>query len=444
LAELDLARRVVELASSAGASQAEATYTISDRFSTEARGAELVKLEQSVGRSVTLRVFAGGKASLGTSDLSADGLARFVRETVDAARFVAPDPHAGLPGDTPGARGANDAASLEMYADDVRGRDPVAKIDDALALERLVRAADSRVINSSGARVADSTTTIALANSLGFAASYRMSQASVGVGPIAGDGETKRTGSYGSAARSYAALEAIASVAQKATRRAVGSIGARKPPTMRCPVIFERDVAAAVLADLFTAVSAANVAIGNSFLASKIGERIASELVSIVDDGRIPGALGTSPFDGEGVRTRRTPVVASGVLQTFLYDSYYARRLGAKTTGNAAGGGIGPNNFMLAPGAGDLDDLVAATPRGVLVLDTIGFSTESVTGTYSRGARGFLIENGELAGPIDEFTIASNMLEMFGAIDAIANDLVFDQAIVSPSFRVGEMTVSGT
>lgn len=220
-------------------------------------------------------------------------------------------------------------------------------------------------------------------------------------------------------------------------------IGARQPPTMRCPVIFERDVAAAVLGDVFAGVSAANVAVGNSFLANRIGERVGSGLVTVVDDGRLPRGLGTSPFDAEGVSTRRNVVFQEGVLRTYLYDTYYARRLGAASTGNAAGGGIGPNNFFLAPGTQTLAELVAATPRGVLVMDTIGFSTESVTGTYSRGARGFAIEGGEIAYPIDEFTIASNLVEMLGGIDAVANDLVFDQSIVSPCFRVAEMTISG-
>lgn len=444
MADLDLARHVVALATAAGATQAEATYTVSDRFSTEARDTEVVKLEQSVGRSIALRVFvAGGKASLGTSDLSADGLERFVRETVDAARFVAPDAHAGLP-ERDATPSASDDDILAMYADDVRAREPEKKIADALALERFARAADSRIVNSSGARVADATSTVALANSLGFAGAYRASQASIGVGPIASDGAIKRTGSYGNAARGYAGLERVEIVARKAAQRAVALIGAKKPPTMRVPVIFERDVAALVLSDLFAAVSAANVAIGNSFLADRIGERIGSDLVTIVDDGRVPGGLGTSPFDGEGVATRRTPVVERGILRSFLYDTYYARRLGAQTTGNSAGGGIGPNNFYLLPGFGDLDALIASTARGVLVLDTIGFSTESVTGTYSRGARGFLIEGGELAGAIDEFTIAGNLREMLGAIDAVAGDLIFDQGIIAPSFRVSEMTVSGS
>jgi PmbA protein len=197
-----------------------------------------------------------------------------------------------------------------------------------------------------------------------------------------------------------------------------------------------------VLSDIFSSVSAANVAVGNSFLADRVGERVGSDLVTVVDDGRLPGGLGTSPFDAEGVPTRRTVVFDRGRLDSFLYDTYYGRKLGARSTANAAGGGIGPNNFYLAAGTMTLDELIAATPRGVLVLDTIGFATEYVTGTYSRGARGFMIEGGELAYPIEGFTIAGNLATMLAAIDGVASDLRFDDPIVAPSFRVAEMTIA--
>ncbi|MBD5635316.1 MAG: TldD/PmbA family protein, partial [Candidatus Eremiobacteraeota bacterium] len=276
------------------------------------------------------------------------------------------------------------------------------------------------------------------------AGGYRAPQGGAAGAPIAREGPNKRQGSYGAAGRSYARLEAIDAIARTAAKRAVASIGARKPATMRCPVIFDRDVAAMVLSDLFAAVSAANVAVGNSFLLGRIDEKIGSDLATIVDDGRLPDGLGTSPFDAEGVATRRTLVFERGTLRSFLYDSYYARRLGSKSTGNAAGGGIGPNNFYLEPGDATPQELIAATERGVFVTDTIGFATESVTGTYSRGARGFAIEGGELAYPIDEFTIAGNLLGMLAGLDAVANDLVFDQPIVAPTFRIAEMTISGT
>ncbi len=431
--ELELACEAVRLATAAGATAAEATYSVADRFSTEARGEQIVKLEQSTARSLTLRVFdRGAKATLSTSDLSPERLRDFVSAAVDAAHFVGADPNGGLPA---ADAFAGDAPDLPIYFDDVRGRAAEDKIADALALERIARDTDSRIENSSGSRVGDSSGTVALANSLGFASAYRASQSFASCGPIARDGKTLRPGAYGAASRSYAALEPIVSIARTAARRAVASIGARKPAT---------DVAALVLADLFTAVNAANVAIGNSFLLGAAGTQLGSELVTIVDDGRLPNGLGTAPFDAEGVATRRTAVFERGTFRSFLYDTYYGRKLGAASTGNASGGGIGPTNFYLEPGSQTPEELIAGTARGVFITDTIGFATESVTGTYSRGARGFAIENGELAHPIDEFTIAGNLRTMLAALDGVANDLVFDQSIVAPTFRIAEMTVSGS
>jgi len=440
---LTLPAEIVERAIAAGAAEAESTLSLYARFSAEARATEIETVEQSTGRSLTVRAFAPGgrKATLTSSDLTRDGLTKLVREVVDAAKFVAPDPYVGLPDDLPAAV---EDARLGLYRDDVHERASEAKIADALALEAEARACDSRIVNSGGSRVSDTIVTLALANSRGFRGVYRASQAMSSAKPIAQDGAARRVAQYGSAARGYAELEPVTTVARIAARRALDLCGARKPATLRCPVIFERDVAAAVLGDVFAALSAANVAIGNSFFIGKVGQKIGSDLVNVFDDGRLPNGLGSSPFDGEGVPTRRTVIFRNGVLETFLYDTYHGRKLGAASTGNASGGGIGPNNFYLEPGTKTLEDVIAGTPRGVLVVDTIGFAGESVTGTYSRGARGLWIENGEVAYPIDEFTIAGNLTEMLASVDAVANDLRFDATIVAPSFRVAGMTISGT
>lgn len=440
---LSLPVETVERAIAAGAAEAEATLTIVERFSASARDTVTETLEQSTGRSLTLRVIAPGgrKATLVSSDLDSESLAVLVRNAVDAARFVGADPFVGLAETT--TPPALDATIPGMFDAAVRERASEEKIDDALALEATARAVDPRIVNSAGSRVLDSVAMIALANSSGFRGTYRASQALRDAGPIAQDGESKRVAHYGSAARGYAALESVDSIARTAARRALDSCGARKPKTMRCPVIFDRDVAAHVLSDVFAALNAQNVATGNSFLIGKVGAKIGSDLVNICDDGTLPQGLGTSPFDAEGVPTRRTVVFRGGVLETFLYDTYYGRKLGAASTANASGGGIGANNFYLEPGAQTAEELIAATKRGVLIVDTIGFAHESASGTYSRGARGFLIENGEKAYPIDEFTIAGNLLEMLAGIDGTANDLRFDGTIVSPSFRVSEMTISG-
>ncbi|MHB8147716.1 MAG: TldD/PmbA family protein [Vulcanimicrobiaceae bacterium] len=436
---LECAASVVALANSLGAEHAEATVSVARRFHVETRGQSIAKLEGSTGKSLHVRVFTGArKATLVTSDFSRDSMRDALRRTIDQATTIAPDPFSGLPDEC-----ITGIPDLALYDPAVAQRDNAAKIEDALALERLIREADPRIDNSSGSHYGDGVSIVAVANSAGLRAAYTSTRAGHSTGPVARDGERKRTAHYGTAARRLSELEGVESVARTAARRAVEMFGARKPPTMRVPVIFERDVAAAVLDDLFAAISAANVASGNSWAAGRTGERIGSDLVTIVDDGRLLGRLGSSPFDGEGVATRRTPVFERGVLRTFLYDSYYARKLGARTTGNSTGGGIGANSFYLEPGSQSLETILAGTERGVLVLDTIGFATEHASGNYSRGARGFYIERGELAYPIDEFTIAGQFDQMLAGIDAVASDLRFDGSVVAPSFRVAEMTVSG-
>jgi PmbA protein len=436
---LEIAQRAIAAARLVGAAAAEAAVSIARRFHVEARESLVSKVEQSTAKSLHLRVFVDGrKASLTTSDLSFDGLQAAVERTIASAGHVSSDPLAGLPDEL-----ATSFPDLDLRDRRIETRDADEKIEEALALERLVRTADSRIVNSSGSHYADASSVTALANSAGFAAAYASTRASRSTGPVAADAGVKRTAHYGTAARHFERLESSEAVAQTAARRAVELFGAKKPATMRVPVIFEREVASTVLDDLFAAISGANVATGNSWLIGRLGTQVGSRYVNVVDDGRIDGKLGSSPFDGEGVATRRTPVLEEGLLRTFLYDTYYARKLGAASTGNSNGSGVGANNFYLEPGERSLEELIATTPRGVLVLDTIGFATEHASGTYSRGARGFFIQDGELAYPIDEFTIAGAYVDMLAGIDAVANDLRFDGTIVSPSFRVAEMTISG-
>ena len=438
-AAIALAQHAVELARAAGAGACEATVSGVQRFHAEARGAIVSKLERSTGRALRVRVFVGTRrAALNTTDLSPEGIRDAIARTVAQAAFVAEDEFTALP-DTLAA----DCPDLDLHDPAVESLDDAHKVEEALEMERLIRAADSRIANSNGSHFTDAATITAIANSAGFAAAYAGSRAGRSTGPIALDGETRRTAHYGTAARFIARMETLHDVAYQAVARAVESFGARKPPTERLPIIFERDVAAGILDDVLSAVSASNIATGNSWLIGRTGERVGSDLVTIVDDGRMPGLIGSSPFDGEGVSTQRTSVFEGGVLASYLYDTYYARKLGAKSTGNSNGAGIGSNNFYLEAGTATLEDLIASTRRGILVLDTIGFATEHASGTYSRGARGIFIENGERRYPVDEFTIAGTYAEMLAGIDAVANDLRFDAAVVSPSFRVAEMTVSG-
>ncbi len=436
---LELAGRAVELARTAGADEVEATVSVSRRFHVEARDVTISKLERSTGKTLGARIFTGGrKALLATSDLSEEGMRDALARAVEQARFVAADRFAGLP-----ERFAGDAPNLELLDPSISQRHGEERVDEALELERLIRRNDARIVNSSGSNYNDVVSITAIANSAGFAGAYTSTRTARSTAPVAHDGDVKRTAHYGTAARHVAELESIDDVARIAAERVTALFGARKPPTGRCAVIFEREVASSVLDDVFAAVSAANVAVGNSWLVDRIGDLVGSDRVTIVDDGRMIGKLGSSPFDGEGVATQRSVVFESGALRTFLYDTYYARKLGAASTGNSTGNGIGTGNFYLEAGKESLAELIARTKRGVLVLDTIGFATEHASGTYSRGARGHYIENGELAYPVDEFTIAGTYAQILSGIDAVAGDLRFDSPVASPSFRVAEMTISG-
>lgn len=436
---LELAKRAVELARAAGADEVEATVSVSRRFHVEARDVTISKLERSTGKTLGARIFIGGrKALLATSDLSEEGMRDALARAVEQARFVAVDRFAGLP-----ERFAGDTPDLGLFDGSIPQRDGDERVDEALELERLIRRKDARIVNSSGSNYHDVVSTTAIANTAGFAGAYTSTRASRSTGPVAHDGDVKRTAHYGTAARHVVELESLDDVARIAAERVTALFGARKPPTGTCSVIFEREVAASVLDDVFSAVSAASVAVGNSWLVGRIGDAVGSDRVTIVDDGRMIGKLGSSPFDGEGVATQRTVVFDRGALRTYLYDTYYARKLGAASTGNSTGNGVGTGNFYLEAGKESLSDLIAGTKRGVLVLDTIGFATEHASGTYSRGARGLYIENGEVAYPVDEFTIAGTYGQILSGIDAVAADLRFDSSVSSPSFRVAEMTISG-
>ncbi|MGH9509663.1 MAG: metallopeptidase TldD-related protein, partial [Terriglobales bacterium] len=223
---------------------------------------------------------------------------------------------------------------------------------------------------------------------------------------------------------------------------------ARKVKTARVPIVFDPMVARSLLGNLFEAASGDSIYRGASFLAGKLGERIAGENVTVVDDGTLRGGFGSAPFDSEGVPTRRTVVVEHGVLKSYLLNTYTAKKLGLTTTGNAARGlagtpGIGAGNFFLEPGTKTATQIIAAIPDGLYVTELMGFGVNLVTGDYSRGAGGLWILGGGLAYPVEEITIAGNLKDMLGNITAIGNDLEFRGSVACPTIRIDGMTVAG-
>ena len=324
------------------------------------------------------------------------------------------------------------------------------QIDLARRGERSALKADPRITNSEGADFDSSSGRMILGTSHGFLGQYSSSSFSLAVSPIASDPDTgamQRDSWYG-VQRKFSKLEQPERIGEEAARRTVRRLGARKVATCTAPVVFDPEAAGSLLGNLCGAVSGYALYKGASFLTGQLGQRLAPEFVTIYDDGRMPGGLGSRPFDGEGLPTRKNVVVDRGVLANYLLDTYSAKKLSLTSTGNASRSvgespSVGPTNFYLVPGTATPQQIVESVKHGLYVTDLIGFGINMVTGDYSRGASGFWIENGELAYPVEEITIAGNLKRMFAGIEMIGNDLVFRGRIASPTIKLAEMTIAG-
>jgi PmbA protein len=443
---LDLARDIVRRAQSAGASDAECTIAEGEEFSVNVRMREVENIKEAGSRGAGLRILIGrNTGSSYTSDLSEDGIAHLVKSAIELADITTPDPHAGLP--DPEDLGSIDG-DLGMYSDSVAGLDTELKIRTAKCCEEAALSADPRIFNSEGASFDNHIGRHIFANSRGFAGEYRSSYCSLSTSPVAKDGESMERDYWFTLARDFDGLEPADYVGRTAAQRTLRRLNAVKVDTQKVPVVFEPRTARGLLDNIFEAVHGMQVYRQESFLAGKIGEKVAHQSVTVVDDGTIPGLFGTSPFDDEGVPSRRTVVIQNGVLKNYLLNSYAGRKLGMKTTGNASRGltgnaGIGHGNFFLEKGVQTPEQIVAGIPNGFYVTELMGFGVNIVTGDYSRGAAGLWIRNGELAFAVSEVTIAGNLRDMLFNIEAIGSDLEFRGSVAAPTLKIGEMTVGG-
>lgn len=442
----DVARDAIRQALKAGATDAECTIAEGDEFSANVRMGELETLKEAGSRGAGLRVLIGKRMGASyTSDLTAEGIRQMVRSAIDLAALTTEDPHAGLP---EAEESGSLAGDLKLFSDETAELATERRIDIAKRAEAAALAVDARISNSEGASFDSSVSGRVFANSRGFAGSYRTSYCSVSVVPVATENGSMERDYWFSLARNYKGLEEAETVGRKAAKRALRRLGAVKVETQRVPVIFEPRIAKSLLSNIFDAVDGRAIYRRASFLAGKLGEKIADEKVTIIDDGTIPALFGSSPFDDEGVPTRRTPVIERGVLRNYLLNAYTARKLNLKTTGNASRGitgnaGIGHGNFFLEPGARSQEEMIRGVKNGFFVTELIGSGVNTVTGDYSRGAAGLWIRDGELAFPVSEVTIASTLQEMLNGIAEIGNDLEFESSVSSPTVMLGEMTVAG-
>lgn len=442
----DLAQRTVRQACKAGATAAEVTVVEGDEFSVSVRLGEVETLKESGSRGAGIRVLIGNSAGCSySSDLSDQGLGAMVAQALDLARVSSEDPNAGLPD---AAELGKFTGDLSLFHEDVSQLRTDARIEMARVGERVAMAADPRINNSDGGSFGSHTTDHAFANSLGFSGRYRTSSCSLSVVPVARDGDSMERDYWHTAARSAGQLESPEEVGRKAAERVLRRLNPRKVSTQRVPVVFEPRVARTLVSHIFETVHGESVYRKASFLAGQLGKKVANEKVTIIDDSTMPGLFGSSPFDDEGVPSRRTVVIDKGVLQTYLVNTYTARRLGMKTTGNASRGlsgsiGIGHGNLYLQNGTTTPEQLLREAGTGLYVTELMGFGFNAVTGDYSRGATGLWIENGELTYAVSEVTIAANLRDMLMGIEVVAGDLEFRGSVASPTILIREMTVSG-
>ena len=446
---LDLASDVVARALRRGADDAECVVREGSEFSVTVRMGEVEQLKESGSKAIGLRVLRGRRAaSAYSSDFSSSGLETLIGSALESAGFTSEDPHAGLPDSEELGVGA-DAETLALYDDDILELSSEEKIGRAKLAESTALDADPRVTNSEGAGFGAGWGRWSLANSRGFAGEYRAGNCSLSMVAVAESNGEKERASWYTLGRGVKDLDSPAEVGRIAAERAARRLGAVKVSTTEVPVVFEPPAARSLLGHIVSALNGDTVYRQASFLAGQIGKQIAHAGITVVDDGLLPARMGTSPFDDEGVASRRTTLIRDGVLESYLLNCYTARKLGLKTTGNASRGlagnpGVGSGNVLLEEGgARAAADIIGSVRNGFFVTELMGFGVNLVTGDYSRGASGFWIENGEITYPVSGVTIAGNLKQMLLAMEMIGDDPDFRGSIAAPTILIGRMTVAG-
>ncbi|MGE0060210.1 MAG: TldD/PmbA family protein [Dehalococcoidia bacterium] len=445
---LSLASDIVDKARRAGADEVDAYVVSSTESSVQVRRGAVERVIDAGSHAVGIRIIKDKRTAVcSTSDLTPAAIDALVREAIDLATISEPDEYAGLPAREDLAMGS--LANLQLYDEAIEALSTEEMRDFALRMEAATFDTDKRVTNSDGAAMEVVRAQVALANSLGFANSYLGTYASMAIEAICDDTDgKKRNDSWYTAERALHRLETPEQVGRKAAERAVAKLGARKVGTMVVPVVWENTIARVLPSILAQAASGEALYRRSTFLAELEGQPVGSALFTLTDDPLLPGRLGSRPFDGEGVRSRTLPLFEAGVFRNFLFDSYYARRLGRATTGAASRGiaslpSPGTSNLVMQAGELTPDALLEGIEQGLLLTDFIGFGVNLTTGDFSRGAQGFWIENGRVTYPVTEINVSGNLKDMAASIDAVANDVMWRGGSAAPSFRMSKMQLSG-
>jgi PmbA protein len=430
-----MSERVVQLAKSAGATAAEAEISVGSGQNVSVRVGETETIEYNRDKGMSVTVYFGqqrGHAS--SSDLSAQALQDTVAAACNIARYTAKDEFCGL---ADPALMASSIPDLDLY------HPWPLSVEEAIVLARECEAAalavDKRITNSEGAAVSIYEGMFAYANSHGFAAGYPSSRHSVSCSVIADENEAMQRDYWYSSARAAADLLSAQTVGRIAGERTVRRLGCRRVKTAQVPVLFEAPLAAGLISHLISAISGGNLYRKSSFLLDSLGQQIMAPQISIMEQPHLPRGLASAPFDNEGVMTEPRTVVLDGVLQGYMLSSYSARKLGMQSTGNAGGN----HNLIVSHGDLDFDGLLKTMNTGLLVTELLGHGLNMVTGDYSRGAAGFWVENGVIAYPVEEITIAGNVRDMFRQIVAVGSDVLVQGSKQTGSILIERMTVAG-
>jgi PmbA protein len=439
----ELAQDVLRFAKEKGASDAAVEISEGNGISVTVRKGKIETIEQNKDKGIGVTVYMGeerhirrGNAS--TSDFSRQSLQDTVEAAYNIARFTAEDDCAGLP----------DADMLEMQPRDLQLCYPwLISTEEAVALAQRCEAAafavDKRITNSEGASVYAQQSHFVTANTRGFIGGYPYSRHAVSVAPIAGKGANMQRDDWYSSMRDPNKLAKPEDIGRYAAKRALARLNARKLDTRKCPVLFEAPLAAGLLGSFVQAVSGGALYRKSSFLLDSLGKAVFAPHIQVLEDPHVIGAVGSSPFDEEGVKTHKRDVVKDGVVQGYFLSTYSARKLGMQTTGNAGGSHNLSLTSTLTQRGDDFKAMLKKLGTGLLVTELMGQGVNYVTGDYSRGASGYWVENGMIQYPVEEITIAGNMKDMFQQIVAVGADTLIRGTKQTGSILIESMTVAG-
>jgi PmbA protein len=430
-----LAAQTLDLAVASGASAAESEISEGSGLSVSVRHGEVETIEHNRDKGIGVTVYLGqrrGHAS--TSDFSREALARTVEKALTIARYTAEDDCAGLAEEILLARLVPDLDLYHPWAVDVAWAATLARECEAAALR-----VDMRINNSEGASLSTQSSQFIYANTLGFSGGYPTTRQSLSCAVIAEEGGAMQRDYWYTTARAEEDMDTPESVGRRAGERTVRRLNARKLSTRQCPVLFEAPIATGLIASFVSAISGGHLYRKSSFLLDSLGSQLFPSFFQMIENPFLPRGLASAPFDSEGVATHEREVVRDGVIQGYFLGSYSARKLGMKTTGNAGG-----NHNLIVPSTGeDMAGLLTKMGSGLVVTELLGQGLNMVTGDYSRGAAGFWVENGVIAYPVEEITIAGNLRDMLGGIVGIGNDVETRGSRRVGSILIGNMTVAG-